>query len=89
MAMSREETALFIQDACNPLAIVRSFAACASRDLRDPVNVLFISKLTSLFAVNSSCIGTIEDETGDLFRTAYAEAQRRVASGETTPQREL
>ncbi len=45
-----------------------------------PVNVLFLSKVTSLMGINADCIGSVERNGRDLYREAseWCEVNRRV-----------
>jgi hypothetical protein len=73
--------ALFIQDACNLRAIIRAWAEMQpfveGIPHRDPLNILMLSKVTSLMVLNASCIGGVSDgDNNDLFSKAYTIAKK-------------
>lgn len=74
------QKAMLIQDASNLQAVLRTWAECQSviradtgyPYARHPVNILFMSKVSSLMQVDASSIGIIRNIEGDdLFGKAW------------------
>jgi hypothetical protein len=81
------QKAMLIQDASNLQAVLRTWAECQSvirsdssyPYARHPVNILFMSKVSSLMQVDASSIGIIRNIEGDdLFDKAWAACEKTV-----------
>jgi hypothetical protein len=89
------KSALLIQDACNLSGVLKEWAKHTGALIEDaggtgesfrqhPVNVLFLSKVTSLMAVHCDSMGGVASyDERDLFRDAYTTAQWLVRDVDT------
>lgn len=88
--------ALSIQSACNLTAVLHSWAQASSvvREVlctnhgpefnKHPINILYMSKVASMLAVNSDCIGGVNDDTKDLAYWAFGEAKKLQEEADAT-----